>query len=92
MSDFPVEEIIVFVLCLIALLRLFVVRSRLTRIPSPERFLFAILAFSTGSLAAVLEQFFWLETFNFIEHLCYLISCGALLLWCHKLLKSGDFL
>lgn len=79
MADLAIEGIDVLSFCFATLVLLIWKRKSWHRIPHYRYPLISFFAFFVGSLTA---------PFNLTEHISYLVSCIALLVWCYKLLKE----
>ena len=59
-------------------------RVRIKELPSWRMFLLAFVVLLAGWVLTVLEGFFWLETLNLIEHICYAVSTILIAVWCWR--------
>lgn len=88
MADYPFDELLVFSICTLALVRIVLYRSRWLQTHSSRYLLAAFVAFFVASLASYVEQLLWKDALNVVEHLAYALNGIFLMLWCHKFLKS----
>lgn len=84
-------ELVVLILAIGILIFIFGKRSNFKRIYDYKTLLGAFYFLFIGFLATVLESFFFNTTFNYLEHVCYVISSILILIWCWRLSKvNGD--
>ncbi len=80
--EINVNEVVMLLLCLgVSIFVLFNLQDFKT-IPSFWLIISGFFLFFAGSIATVLEQFFWPEALNLIEHLAYLSSSVIVFIWC----------
>ena len=59
-----------------------VLRARIKTLPGWRTLLLAFGAMTLGWSLTLLEEFYWPEALNLLEHLCYTGSSILLALWC----------
>lgn len=66
-------------------------KPQLERLPFAFLLLFSYYFLYTGWLLTVIEDFFWLNIINIIEHICYVFSSALLAFWCWNVVsKKSD--
>lgn len=76
------NEIVTLVLSIGICLFIIHNRSQLVELPFHNLVIGAFVALLTGQVLTVLEGFWYEETFNFLEHVCYAASSLLLAAWC----------
>jgi hypothetical protein len=82
------NEVIMVVLGIGVSIFVLVSRLQLKRVPSFEILIIGFSSLVAGWVLTVLEGFFWEESLNFLEHMCYAMSSIFVTAWCWKALGS----
>ena len=79
------NEIVTLILALGVLTFFAVNRVRIKELPCWRTFVLAFTVLTAGWVLTLLEGFFWHDTLNLFEHLCYTVSSILLARWCWRL-------
>ena len=60
-------------------------QKRIIRIPSWQVLISGFYFLLSGWIFTVLESFFWEESLNYLEHLCYACSSILMAIWCWRI-------
>ncbi|TAA41822.1 hypothetical protein [Corallincola spongiicola] len=82
-------EILVLLLCSGLLGMVFAFRSSLAQIPYSRLLLGSLFAFVFGSVCTAVEHIFWLDFFNFLEHIGFLLNAVLMAAWCFLATEEG---
>ena len=78
---FQENEVILVILGVIVFILMCYNFSQLKRIPNPVAIFTAYCVFFLGWIFTVLEELWFYELLNFMEHVCYLVSSLMLFKW-----------
>ncbi len=75
------NELITFILCLGALFFIIINYVKLKSLPGLRIFIISFTLFTMGWFFTVIEGVIFEETFNLIEHMCYICSSIMMIIW-----------
>jgi len=75
------NELITFILCLGALFFIIINYGKLKSLPGLRIFIISFTLFTMGWFFTVIEGIIFEETFNLIEHVCYICSSVMIFIW-----------
>jgi len=78
------NEIIMLLLGIGVLIFVLENRQKLKLVPASQILISGFCIILAGWILTVLEDFFWKDFFNFLEHLCYAASSLLMAAWCWK--------
>ncbi|KAA0003056.1 MAG: hypothetical protein FE048_02405 [Thermoplasmata archaeon] len=80
------NEVIMFLLGVSVLIFIVGNYLRLKHLPAPKILIAGFCVLLLGWILTIAEGFFWEETLNFLEHMCYAGSAILVATWCWKVL------
>ena len=82
---FERNEMLIGIFLIIVLLFYLFIRKRLTNFPHRIYFELSLFSFFWSKILTIVEDFFWNEFFNILEHLCLLLFTIFLTIWIIKM-------
>lgn len=84
------NELIIFLLGMGGMLFVLVNRPRVERLPASRVLVASFFILLGGWLMTILEDLFWEDFLNLMEHISYALSSVFIALWCWRVFQKGE--